>query len=342
VSIEIPMRRNPMFIPARSVAAVLIAACAAFLAACGGGPSSPDEGGITLRGSLEGASAASSFSAGRSAAETITVTLQGNTAVTTTVGADGSFTLRGLPEGSFTLLFTSNERGSLGSLTFGAVKPNQEITVVVRISGTTVAVVEERRNGIGHGDLEIEGNVESIVVVNPAGDSRFMIDGRLVVARPGQTAIREGNTARTVSDVTVGHQVHVKGSWLSPEGSTQPVLALEIKLQDDGDDEDDDQRTCSINGGRVGERVELEGNVAGGSSASFQLRVQGNRASTMVQVNAGGASFECHPASGPNAPTPAQCQAQVTSGAKVHVSGRLTSCDLSAAEVAATKVKVQK
>jgi hypothetical protein len=333
-----------MSFPARTGAAVLIAACAAFLAACGGGPSSPSEGGVTLRGSLEGTAGASSFSAGRSAAETITVTLQGNTAVTTTVGADGSFTLRGLPEGSFTLLFTSNERGSLGSLTFGAVKPNQEITVVVRVSGATVAVVEERRNGIGHGDLEIEGKVESIVVVNPAGESRFMIDGRLVVARPGQTAIREGNTARTVADVTVGHQVHVKGSWLSLEGSTQPVLALEIKLQEDDDEDGDDdgQRTCAINGGRVGDGIELEGNVAGGDSASFQLRVQGNRASTLVQVNAGGATFQCSPASGPNAPTPAQCQAQVTSGAKVHVSGRLTSCDLSAAEVAATKVKVQK
>jgi hypothetical protein len=335
-------KEEPMPFHARIRPALLIAACALSLAACGGGPSSPGEDGVTLRGSLEGTSVASSLSAGGSAAEIITVTLQGNPAVTTTVGADGSFTLRGLPEGSFTLLFTSNERGSLGTITFASVKPNQEIVVVVRVSGSTVVVVEERRNGIGHGDLEIEGKVESIIVVNPAGESRFMIDSRLVVAKPGQTAIREGNTARTVADVLVGRQVHVKGSWLTPEGSTQPVLALEIKLQEDDDEDDDGQKTCLISGGKVGQGIELEGNVASGASASFQLRVQGNRASALVQVNAATATFQCSPAGGPNAPTLAQCMAQVTTGAKVHVSGRLTSCDLAAATVDATKVKVQK
>jgi hypothetical protein len=327
----------------RTGLALLIVAGALALAACGG-PSSPSEGGVTLRGSVQGASTASALSAAASAAETITVTLQGNPAVTTTVGADGSFTLRGLPEGSFTLLFTSNERGSLGAITFDAVKPNQEITVVVSVTGASVAIVEERRNGIGHGDLEIEGKVESILAVNPAGESRFMIDGRLVVARPGQTAIREGNLARTVSDLTVGHQVHVKGQWLTPEGATQPVLALEIKLQDDGDDDDDNdgQRTCLINGGKVGQGIELEGTVASGGSGGFQLRVQGSRASALVQVNTGGAAFQCSPASGPNAPTPAQCMGQVTGGAQVHVSGRLASCDLSTATVDASRVKVQK
>ena len=46
---------------------------------------------------------------------------------------------------------------------------------------------------------------------------------RRLVARPGETAIREGNKARTVADVTVGHQVHVKGVWLPAEASRQPV-----------------------------------------------------------------------------------------------------------------------
>jgi hypothetical protein len=329
-----------MSLHARIGLALLIAAGAISLAACGG-PSAPSEGGITLRGSLEVVSTASALSSIGTAAETITVTLQGHPEITTTVGADGSFTLRGLPEGSFTLLFTSSTRGPLGSVTFDAVKPNQEITVVLRLSGSTVAVVEERRNGIGHGDLEIEGRVESIVSVNPTADSRFMIDGRLVVARPGQTAIREGNRARTVSEVTVGRQVHVKGSWLPSEGSTQPVLALEIMLQGD-DDGDNGERTCIINGGKVGQGIELEGSVASGSSAGFQLRVQGQRASSSVQVNTGTASFQCSPAGGPNAPTPAQCRAQVADGAKVHVSGRLSSCDLGTATVEADSVRVQK
>jgi hypothetical protein len=64
-----------------------------------------------------------------------------------------------------------------------------------------------------------------------------LIDGYTVIARPGVTAIREGNRARSVADVTAGRQVHVKGEWLPMgTGSSQPVLAHEIKLQGAGDD----------------------------------------------------------------------------------------------------------
>jgi hypothetical protein len=49
-----------------------------------------------------------------------------------------------------------------------------------------------------------------------------------VIARPGVTAIREGNTRKTVNDVTVGKQVHVKGTTV-PQSTD--VLAYEIKLQ---------------------------------------------------------------------------------------------------------------
>ena len=49
-----------------------------------------------------------------------------------------------------------------------------------------------------------------------------------MIARPGVTAIREGITRKTVEDVKVGRQVHVKGTTV--EGSTM-VLAFEIMLQ---------------------------------------------------------------------------------------------------------------
>ena len=79
------------------------------------------------------------------------------------------------------------------------------------------------------------------------------------MARPGETAIREGNQARTVSDVTVGHQVHIKGAGLPAEASGQPVR---------------------------------------GGFASFLLRVQGSHSSGNVQVDAGGASFKCNGSKG--------------------------------------------
>src|SRR5437773_4063013 len=202
---------------ARLVYASILTVAAFVLMACGGNPASPSRDGIVLRGTGVGASAfgASALSVGTATApaEVVTVMVEENHAITTTVGADGSFTLRGLPEGGFHLVFSSGGV-TLGTLAFSEVKPNQEITVTVQVSGSTVTLLEDRRNGIGHGDVEIEGLVSAVLLLDPVGDSRFMIDGKTVVARPGETAIREGNKARTVADVTVGHQVHVKGVWL--------------------------------------------------------------------------------------------------------------------------------
>ena len=110
-------------------------------------------------------------------------------------------------------------------------------------------LIEERRNGIGHGDLEIEGLVDQVLTVSLNGDSTFVIDGYTVVARPGETAIREGNRSRTVEQVTVGRRVHVKGVWLAPSGSsgsTQQVLAHEIKLQGPEENEDEDGQKITI------------------------------------------------------------------------------------------------
>jgi len=203
------------------------------LAACGG-PSSPSSApaDVVLHGVILGGSAgggATAFSGGNAGGDPIIVTVQG-TSITTTVDDDGSFTLRGLPTGNFTLVFTQGAV-TLGTATFAEVKPNQEITVTIEVTPSGVTVLEERRTGIGHGDIEIEGLVQQVLELNPTGDSRFLIDDREVVARPGQTAIREGNTAKTVNDVMVGRQVHVKGTFMDPVGGVTPVLATEIKLQ---------------------------------------------------------------------------------------------------------------
>lgn len=228
----------------RVLAWALLAAGAAFAACGGGNPTAPSGTGVSVDGLVLGLpSAASSLhaSAGNSVdAAEVTVTCVENPAITATVGPDGRFTLRGLPTGRFTLVFTQGGT-ELGRISFGEVKPNQQITITVSVVGTTVTLVEQKRNGIGHGDLEIEGLVQQVVcgvasVCTTPDQGRFLIDGYTVVAQPGQTTIREGNTARTVADVTEGRRVHVKGTWLSFEGTTQPVLALEIKLQGNDDD----------------------------------------------------------------------------------------------------------
>ena len=96
-------------------------------------------------------------------------------------------------------------------------------------------------------------------------------------------------------------------------------------------------RACMINGGRVNDGIELEGRVASGALPTFMMTVNGNRATGQVSIEAGSAAVRCN---GPST-TPAQCQARVTSGARIHVRGTLSTCTTSAASVAAVEVKVQ-
>jgi hypothetical protein len=236
----------------RISALVLALTSVAALIGCGSdNPAGPSgELGVNLRGMVldQGVASVSSVSkmaGGQAAGDAMTVTVQENQAITATVGEDGSFTLRGLPEGNFTLIFKSAGGAVVGTLSFSQVKPNQEITITVQVTGGGLLLVEERRNGIGHGDLEIEGLVDQVVTVSLNADSTFVIDGYMVVARPGETAIREGNRSRTVEQVTVGRRVHVKGVWLAPSGSsgsTQQVLANEIKLQGPESEDEEGQK----------------------------------------------------------------------------------------------------
>ena len=311
-----------------------VALAVAGVVACGG-PSGPSNEGVTLRGALEGGGGPAGFGA----TEPIVVTVEEAPAITTTVGAGGSFTLRGLPDGSFTLVFT---RGSqmLGRLQFDAVKPNEEITIRVALSanGNSIILLEEKRSGIGHGELEFEGLIESVLSRDPDGDSRFQIAGYTVLARAGYTNIHLGNNRRTVDDVLVGLRALVKGHWLeSTTGAGQLVLASDINLREDGDD--DSNKDCLISGGKVGKKIELEGTVASGNAIRFELQINGNRAKGLVDVDAGSASFKCV---GSKKVPADQCPAQVAPGAKVHVSGLLESCGTAEARVIASEVKVQK
>lgn len=347
--------------PRASATALRLSAIAllasAVVTACGGNPSGPSGGSqVVLRGTVLGSNASVSTasasttvgmhgSTAAAAAAVITVTVQEDPTITATVGPDGTFTLRGLPPGTFTLVFTSNG-APLGTLAFAEVAPNQEITITVAVSGTTVTLVEQKRNGVGHGDVELEGKVSAILLTTPA-ESRFTIAGRTVVVRPGQTTIRREDTALTVADVIVGVQVHVKGTFLPPEGDTQPVLALEIKLQDQGSNgpggpggpPPNRPSGCMIAGGIVGSPIELQGNIASGTAASFMMNVGGNRATGPVQINAGSASFKCN---GKDKLTGDLCKATATAGTQVHVKGVLTSCDLATALTTASEVQIQK
>ncbi len=197
----------------------------ALLAACGSSGGQEQQGSTVLIGKVATAKQADLLPL--AAGDPITVHVQSHPEIKTTVGADGTFTLRGLPAGSFTLVFTQGA-DALGTLNFQEVAPNQQITIEVRLVETEMVLVDEDRRGIGHAGIELQGPVQNVITLSTTGDSTFVIAGRTVIARPGVTAIREGNTRKTVNDVTAGRQVHVKGTTL--ETGTD-ILAYEIKLQ---------------------------------------------------------------------------------------------------------------
>ena len=237
----------------RTSFALLLAACGLLLVAgCGSSSSSQERSSIVVGKVLTDATVAA-----KAAGDPIDVFVDGFPEITTRVAADGSFTLRGLPAGSFTLVFMQGTT-EVGRLVFQEVAANQQITINVSLVEDEIVLVDEDRRGIGNAGIELEGPVQNVVVLNPTGDSRFVIAAREVIARPGVTAIREGNTRKTVNDVTVGRQVHVKGTTV-PDSTD--VLAFEIKLQgpedDDGDGAEAKMTICHIPPGNPSKKKTL-------------------------------------------------------------------------------------
>jgi hypothetical protein len=112
--------------------------------------------------------------------------------------------------------------------------------------------------------------------------------------------------------------------------------------QNETDKNDTSSKACMIEGGRTGDHIELEGVIASGNADHFMLQVNGNRASSLVDVSAGGASLKCNGDTAGKKGGATDCKSSVASGAQVHVKGTLTSCSASAAAVTATEVMVQK
>lgn len=183
--------------------------------------------------------------------------------------------------------------------------------VTVKVEGTTLTV-----------DVNANGTFQLTGIPSGTFTLVFLADG-VEVGRVVVTA-GDGSEVKIVVQVTAGQ-----------------LIVVEIKIEDGSGSNTDPANTssCSVNGGKLGQKIELEGNVASGSSASFEMTVNG-RSGNPIKVNASSASFKC--IGGAKTSSDAECKASVKTGAKVHVSGTLMTCTTSSAEVTATEVKVQK
>ena len=177
--------------------------------------------------------------------------------------------------------------------------------------------------------VTIEGNPSLTTTIS--GNGTFELEG-VPAGTFTLTFTRDGVVIGTVT-ITAGDGVEVK-IVVKMEGAVVVLVDLELE---DNDDNDDANKTCLIEGGRVGDRIELEGKVASGGGTGFEMTTQGNRAHGPVDVSASGASFRCN-----GNERGAVCTAAVKPGAQVHVRGTLTTCTLEEASVTATEVRVQK
>jgi hypothetical protein len=148
----------------------------------------------------------------------------------------------------------------------------------------------------------------------------FMVDGEKI----GEFSIEapDGSEVKVTVKVEASHVVLLDVKIEAPDGSATAS-------------------TCVINGGRKGQGIELEGSVTSGNSDLFNMTVNGGRADGLASVNAAGATYRC--VGGSKKETVDECKALVANGgSKVHVSGMLTECTTTVAEVTASEVKIQK
>jgi hypothetical protein len=147
------------------------------------------------------------------------------------------------------------------------------------------------------------------------------------VARPGETAVREGNRARNIEDVTKDRRVHVKGVWLTADAAAQAVLAHEIKLQ--GDDLADDPAGSDPRVQCSGS-VQVEGPISAKAGSTITVNQQGKGLFACevgsARIRKGNTSYTA---------------AQLEVGWRVHVSGTAQGSSGGACRVVASEVKVQ-
>jgi hypothetical protein len=181
----------------------------------------------------------------------------------------------------------------------------------VRVDGTSLDV-----------DVSVNGTFELKGVPSGTFTLVFLADG-VEVGRVVVSAA-DGSEVKIVVQVTAGALVVVEIKVDGTPSETPPAATA----------------SCAFNGGTLGQGVEIEGDVLpGGTAAAFQMNVNG-RSSLPLDVNASSASFQC--VGSAKTTTVDECKASVRSGAKVHVSGTLSTCTSSKVEVTASEVKVQK
>jgi len=192
----------PRWIGVLVVVASVCVACGGEASRSPGSPSSPAAPGASA--ASQGATITGNVTAGTPLAAMSAQVV--GTAVSSPVGTGGDFSLTGVPEGGVQLRFVGS--GVDASVALSPVKPGDNVSLLVGISGATAVIESESRNS--GGQVELEGRIESLP---PTQLPRaLVVAGRTVTTVESQTVIRDGSATKAFSDLAVGQRVHVKGS----------------------------------------------------------------------------------------------------------------------------------
>jgi hypothetical protein len=251
----------------RPIIATVVFAVASALAACSGnaslspvGPSSPASGGASISGTIRGSATVPLRTLAEETLTTfdtrgaVTVSIVG-TGISTTADNQGVFTLNNVPTGTLQLNFTGP--GANAMVTLAGVGPGDRVQIAVTVNGNSAHVDSEH-----HNNGELSTRITSI----DNGAKTFQA-GTWTIKTTGSTVIRHGSKTVQFSDLRVGDHVQVRGPR---DGST--VTATEIKVEQGGDGEDNDDRDDD-------HEAELEGTVSGLSNSCpvITFTVQGTK-----------------------------------------------------------------
>jgi hypothetical protein len=199
------------------------------------------------------------------------------TNISSAVDGQGRFSLTGVPAGSAQLRFTGTGGNAIISV---SVEANQNISVIVTISGSSATIVSDSRNPDG-GQLPVNGNVEGLT--GSASAFQFTVNG-LTIKGDAQTQFYgDGSQSDSFGDLKNGMRVEVKAT--ARDGG---LYAFRLHLNKDN----------ATDGGNSGggnppgqqdDSASIEGTLSslGGSIPNLQLVVAGvtvrTSASTDVQ-----------------------------------------------------------
>jgi hypothetical protein len=203
-------------------------------------------------------------------------------------------------------------------------------------ASTSSASVYRAMSAGGSITVTVQGTSLSTTI---SGNGSFELDG-LPAGTFTLVFTSNGVTLGTITITSVPTQAEI--NLVVHITTTVVMVKVEINGTDETDNENNNgtngtngTKTCLIDGGTVGSSIELEGSVSSATGKMFKMSVNGNRSSGLVSVDATSASFDCAGVKG-------TCDATLlVAGAKVHVSGSLTTCSLTAAQVKANEVKFQ-